>query len=37
MKKVHQIAPDLKAFQLHKDIPFSVVNLTSLPENIKMP
>lgn len=37
MKKVQQIAPALKAFQLHKDIRFSVVNLTNLPENIKLP
>jgi hypothetical protein len=35
MKKAQQIAPALKAFQLHKDIPFSVVDPTSLPANLK--
>ena len=35
MKNVQKIAPDLKTFQLHKDIPFSVVDPTSLPANLK--
>ncbi|MDE9383449.1 hypothetical protein PZ937_21925 [Vibrio alginolyticus] len=35
MKKVRQIVRVLKAFQLHNDIPFSVVDLTNLPANLK--
>lgn len=35
MKKTQQIAPDLEAFKFHKDIPFSVVNPTNLPANLK--
>jgi hypothetical protein len=35
MKKTQQVAPALKSFQLHKHIPFSVVDPTSLPTNLK--
>lgn len=34
MKKVRQIVRVLKAFQLHNDIPFSVVDSTNLPANL---
>jgi len=37
MKKVRQIVRVLKAFQLHNDIPFSVVDLTNLPANLEVP
>ncbi|MCG9727874.1 hypothetical protein [Vibrio brasiliensis] len=35
MKKAQKIAPVLEAFKFHKDIPFSVVDPSNLPVDLK--
>jgi|GEM_PF-1966268 len=35
MREVEWIVPELEMFSLHKDIPFYVVDPSSLPANIK--